>query len=125
GTGTGSGSGAGATTTGGGAATTPGGGGTAGVLAKMSDVPVGGGIIVEGDGGPVLLVQPTAGQIKAYNPACTHQGTQVEPPQGGVMTCPNHGSQFAAADGSVKKGPANGPLAAVEVTVSGEEITLA
>jgi Rieske Fe-S protein len=95
-------------------------------LARLSDVPVGGGRIVTSSGGEaVLLVQPTAGTVKAYNPTCTHRGTRVPPPKDGVMTCPSHGSRFKATDGSVVNGPATSPLQAIPVTVKGQEITLA
>jgi cytochrome b6-f complex iron-sulfur subunit len=104
-----------------------GGGASAGgsALAKVSDVPVGGGVIVNSPQGMVLLVQPTAGTIKGYNPTCTHQGTTIGAPQSGVMTCPNHGSQFNAADGSVKKGPAARALATIAVKVDGANVVLA
>lgn len=127
--------GAPADTTTGGAATTGGatggpttGGGTnagGSALAKVSDVPVGGGVIVNSPRGMVLLVQPTAGTIKAYDPTCTHQGTTVGTPQSGVMTCPNHGSQYNAVDGSVKKGPAARSLATIQVKVDGANVVLA
>jgi Rieske Fe-S protein len=100
------------------------GGGSA--LAKTSQVPVGGGVVVTGsDGKKIVIAQPTAGQFKAYDATCTHQGTIVGAPQNGTMTCPNHGSQFSAADGSATKGPATAPLKAVNVTVSGDSIVLA
>jgi cytochrome b6-f complex iron-sulfur subunit len=95
-------------------------------LARLSDVPVGGGRIVTTSGGEaVLLVQPTAGTVKAYNPTCTHRGTRVPAPRNGVMTCPSHGSKFEASDGSVVQGPATRPLQEIAVTVKGQEITLA
>ena len=102
------------------------GGGTGGALAKVSDVPVGGGVIVNGPNGLVLLVQPTAGTIKAYDPTCTHQGFTVDPPKDGVITCvKGHGSQFNASDGSVKTGPATIPLHTVNVKVDGANVVLA
>ena len=95
-------------------------------LATLSDVPVGGGKVVTTSGGEaVLLVQPTAGTVKAYNPACTHRGTRLPAPRDGVMTCPSHGSRFQAADGSVVNGPATSPLKEIAVTLKGQEITLA
>ena len=95
-------------------------------LAKVSAVPVGGGLLVTApSGSQVLLVQPVAGTVKAYNPHCTHQGTVVRTPQQGVMTCPNHGSQFKATDGSVVRGPAASPLREVAITVQGGDVTLA
>ncbi|MGH3429425.1 MAG: Rieske (2Fe-2S) protein, partial [Terriglobales bacterium] len=58
----------------------------------------------------------------AFDAHCTHQGTIVDPPQKGIMTCPNHGSQFAVADGSVRRGPATAPLDTVAVQVKGDNI---
>jgi cytochrome b6-f complex iron-sulfur subunit len=94
-------------------------------LAKLSAIPVGGGTLVDTAQGKVLLVQPSAGTVKAYDPTCTHQGTTVNPPKGGVMTCPNHGSQFYATDGSVKTGPAASPLTEIPVRVEGATVVLA
>jgi len=103
---------------------TNGGGGGSSSLAALADVPDGGGLIVEGPDGQVLLVR-TGDQVKAYNAACTHQGTIVEAPVDGVATCPNHGSEFSTEDGSVKKGPATSPLAEVAVRVDGTNVVLA
>jgi cytochrome b6-f complex iron-sulfur subunit len=97
-----------------------------GALAALSSVPVGGGTVVTAsDGRAIVLVQPAAGQVKAFDATCTHMGTKVGAPEGGVMTCPNHGSKFSAKDGSVVKGPAAGPLKEVSVSVSGDNIVLA
>jgi Rieske Fe-S protein len=41
------------------------------------------------------------------------------------MTCPTHGSEFKAADGSVVRGPAARPLLPVAVKVTGQDVTLA
>jgi cytochrome b6-f complex iron-sulfur subunit len=90
------------------------GGGTGVPLAQ---VPVGGGTILTVGERPVLVVQPTAGTVKAFDASCPHQGTTVDPPQGGVITCPNHFSQFDAATGAVRKGPADTGLAEVPVRV--------
>lgn len=118
---------AGSTTTSAPRATTTGGGSGSGgaELAKLSAVPVGGGTLVDGPRGKVLIVQPSAGTVKAYDPTCTHQGTTVNPPQGNVITCPNHGSQFNATDGSVKTGPAALPLTQIPVRVEGGAIVMA
>ncbi|NUS73877.1 MAG: Rieske (2Fe-2S) protein [Corynebacteriales bacterium] len=91
-------------------------------LAQTVDVPEGGGIIVmSAEGAPIVIVQPTAGQYKAFSAKCTHQGTTVDPPKDGIMTCPNHGSQFSLA-GAVERGPATTPLPAVAVKVEGSDI---
>ena len=83
----------------------------------VSSIPVGSGTVVDGPNGPVLLVQPTAGVIKAYDASCPHQGTTVDPPVDGTITCPNHGSQFDAASGALKKGPAATGLTPVSTRV--------
>jgi len=99
--------------------------GAGGSIAKVADIPVGGGKVVLAGGQSVLIVQPTAGQIKAFSANCTHQGTIIGDPVNGVSTCPNHGSRFNTVDGSVLNGPAGTPLGAVNVTVTGGDITLA
>ncbi len=101
-----------------------GGGGGSSRLAALADVPDGGGLIVEGPDGQVLLVR-TGDQVKAFNAACTHMGTIVDPPVDGVATCSNHGSEFSTDDGSVKKGPATSPLAEVAVRVDGANVVMA
>lgn len=95
-------------------------------LAQTVDVPEGSGVVVMSpEGAPIVIVQPTAGQFKAFSAVCTHQGTTVDAPQDGVITCPNHGSQFALEDGAVERGPATRPLPAVAITVQGSDIVAA
>ncbi|MER6675391.1 Rieske (2Fe-2S) protein [Streptomyces sp. NPDC000983] len=100
---------------------TSGSGGT--VIARTADVPEGGGRIVPEH--KVVLTQPTAGTFKAFSFECTHQGCPVTGVSDGAITCPCHNSRFSIEDGSVQKGPATQPLPAKEVTVDGDEITLA
>jgi cytochrome b6-f complex iron-sulfur subunit len=120
--GTANGGGSGGATSGGGS------GGAAGtVLAALSDVPDGSGLVVNGKGprnGPVLIVR-TGSDVKAYDARCTHQGTTVRPPVNGVITCPQHGSQFDAATGAVKRVPAKTPLVSLAVKVDGTNVVLA
>src|SRR5882757_2524604 len=97
------------------------GGGTA--LAKTTDIPVGGGKIFADQ--KVVVTQPTAGQFKGFTAICTHQGCTVSDVSGGTINCPCHGSKFKVADGSVANGPATSPLAEQQVTVSGDEVSLA
>lgn len=124
--------GGGGTPTGGGGATgggATGGGGTSGgtKLAALSQVPQGGGLVVDkpGGGGKILLVRASGDEVKAFNAACKHQGTIVSPPSGGTITCPAHGSQYDGATGALKKGPAKSGLDPVSVKVSGSDIVLA
>jgi Rieske Fe-S protein len=93
------------------------------VLAKTADVPVGGGLIV-GDA-QVVITQPTAGTFKAFTSVCTHQQCQVANVEGGTINCTCHGSKFDINDGSVVSDPAPQPLAAKQITVSGDSIQLA
>ncbi|MFF7096318.1 Rieske (2Fe-2S) protein [Streptomyces rubradiris] len=99
----------------------PEGGGAA--LARTADIPEGGGKIFEDRG--VVVTQPTAGTYKAFSAECTHQGCAVGSVANGIIVCPCHGSEFSAADGSVRKGPATKGLAPARITVSGDDIRLA
>ncbi|MEV0095546.1 Rieske (2Fe-2S) protein [Streptomyces sp. NPDC050738] len=96
--------------------------GKGGALAKTADIPEGGGKVFADQG--VVVTQPTAGQFKAFSSKCTHQGCAVSKISNGTISCPCHGSQFDAADGSVKHGPATQPLPAAAITVQGDSITL-
>ena len=95
----------------------------AAVLAKTSDIPVGGGVIFAAQ--QVVVTQPTKGSFKAFTSICTHQGCQVIEVANGTINCPCHGSKFKIADGSVANGPAAQPLPKKAVTVTGGKITLA
>jgi Rieske Fe-S protein len=110
------------TGTDGGGASTGSSGGGAGGLAKTADIPVGGGKIFADQ--KIVVTQPTSGQFKAFTAVCTHMGCTVGTVSNNTIMCPCHGSQFSAADGSVKQGPAASPLAEKKVTVSGDEITV-
>ncbi|KES05951.1 Rieske (2Fe-2S) protein [Streptomyces toyocaensis] len=99
------------------------GGGAAEPLASTGDIPEGGGKVFADR--EVVVTQPAAGEFKAFSATCTHQGCAVGSVADGVINCPCHNSNFSIADGSVKSGPATKPLPAVEITVSGDSITLA
>lgn len=117
------GGGGGSTGTGGG-----GGGGTGGgaKLAALTDVPQGSGLVVNNpSGGKILLVRTSGDEVKGFNAACKHQGVTVSAPKDGTITCPAHGSQYDAATGSLKKGPATSGLTAVQVKVQGSDVVLA
>jgi len=96
-----------------------GGGGTL----STSDVPVGGGVVLQDK--QVVVTQPTQGTFKAFTAVCTHAGCIVTDVSNGTITCPCHMGQFSATDGSVQGGPPPAPLATVQITVSGTTITLA
>lgn len=90
-------------------------------VASLADIPVGGSIDATIGGEPVLLAQPTAGEVVAYSAICTHQGCVVAA-AGAKFECPCHGSIFDAATGDVEVGPALEPLESVAVTVDGDRV---
>ncbi|MFC5956970.1 Rieske (2Fe-2S) protein [Streptomyces pratens] len=92
-------------------------------LASTADIPEGGGKVFADS--KVVVTQPSAGEFKAFSATCTHQGCAVKSVADGVINCPCHNSNFSIADGSVQSGPATKPLPAMEITVSGDSITLA
>ncbi len=100
-----------------------GGGAAANVLAKTSDVPVGGGKILTGK--KIVITQPKAGSFHAFTAVCTHAGCIVDTVGGGTIDCPCHGSKFSASNGSVVNGPASSPLAPVSIKVQGTSIVQA
>jgi len=72
-----------------------------------------------------VITQPSSGTFMAFTAVCTHQQCTVGSVSGNVISCPCHGSQFSAKDGSVVQGPASSPLASKSITVSGGQIFLA
>jgi Rieske Fe-S protein len=93
------------------------------VLAKTTDVPVGG-CAVYSDA-KVVVTQPSEGEFRCFTAVCTHQGCLVSSGSEGVIPCTCHGSQFSLDDGSPLAGPATAPLEAVEIVVDGDDIALA
>ena len=94
----------------------------AGDAIAQADIPVGGGKVF--DALKVVVTQPTAGDFKAFSAICTHQGCMVNGVSNGVITCPCHGSQFDAATGAVRQGPATRPLPPKSVSVGSDGITV-
>jgi Rieske Fe-S protein len=92
----------------------------AGALAATSQVPDGGGKII--DGKNIVITQPQSGSFKAFTAICTHQGCIVSSVSGGTINCPCHGSKFSIRDGSVINGPAPSPLASIAIKVEGTSI---
>ncbi|MGA5260637.1 Rieske (2Fe-2S) protein [Streptomyces griseoincarnatus] len=92
-------------------------------LTSTADIPEGGGKVFADQ--KVVVVQPSAGEFKAYSATCTHQGCAVKSVSDGLINCPCHNSNFSVTDGSVSSGPATKPLPEVRITVDGDSITLA
>jgi Rieske Fe-S protein len=93
------------------------------VLVATSDVPEGGGVIL--DQPQVVVTQPTAGEFVAFSSICTHQGCPVADVADGTINCNCHGSRFSVEDGSVVAGPASSPLPPIDVTVDGNSVVRA
>lgn len=105
----------------GGSATTGGVGGGR-VLAQTDEIPVGGGKIFKDE--KIVVTQPAHGEFKAFSAVCTHAGCTVGSISGGTINCPCHGSKFKIADASPAAGPAKEALAAKEIKVEGDSISL-
>jgi Rieske Fe-S protein len=95
----------------------------AGALASVSEIPVGGGVIVPEP--PIVITQPVAGTFKAFTAICPHQGCLVSEVAENEIVCPCHGSLFSAEDGAVVQGPAVQGLTAASIAVKGDSIVLA
>jgi Rieske Fe-S protein len=95
-------------------------GGSGTHLVATSKVPVDGGVVL--DAKQVVVTQPTTGTFKAFTAVCTHQQCLVGGVKNGLITCPCHGSQYSATDGSVQRGPAQAPLSEIAVTVTNGNI---
>jgi len=90
------------------------------VLARTSDVPVGGGLILTGE--KIVITQPTEGEFKAFTAVCTHEGFTVTSVEDDQILCNHHGSVYDAESGDNLGGPAPAPLDPVEITVKGGNI---
>jgi nitrite reductase/ring-hydroxylating ferredoxin subunit len=112
------GAGGSATSDSGGSGGSTGGSGT--TLVATSKVPVDGGVVL--DGPQIVVTQPASGTFKAFTAVCTHQQCLVGSVKNGLITCPCHGSQYSATDGSVQRGPAQAPLKEIAVTVTNGQI---
>jgi Rieske Fe-S protein len=100
-----------------------GGGNAPAALASTSQVPVGGGTILNAK--KIVITQPQSGTFKAFTAVCTHAGCTVGSVSGGTINCPCHGSKFNIANGAVVNGPAASPLAPVNIKVQGTSIVQA
>lgn len=98
-------------------------GGSGSAQVSLASIPVGGAVSATLAGQPIVVSQPTAGQVVAFSAVCTHQGCTVAP-QGKEFDCPCHGSRFDATTGDVLNGPARDPLPKLKAEVSGDSVTV-
>ncbi|WP_010148544.1 Rieske (2Fe-2S) protein [Serinicoccus profundi] len=93
------------------------------VRVPLSDVPVGGSRYLQD--AEVIVVQPTEGEVVAYDATCPHSGCMVsETGDDGTLVCPCHGSAFAAADGALVSGPATEGLSPLTAQVDGADVVI-
>jgi Rieske Fe-S protein len=104
------------------AATGASGGGNGTALWATSQIPLKGGMINGSADGGIVVTQPSSGEFKAFTSVCTHMQCTVGSVNNNVITCPCHGSEYSAVDGSVINGPAPKPLAAKNINISGGNI---
>jgi Rieske Fe-S protein len=88
-------------------------------LAPLADVPDGGGLVLTDQ--KVVLTRDGS-TVHGFSAVCTHQGCLVRDVRAGEIHCPCHGSAFDATTGEVVQGPADRPLAPVDVVVRDGEV---
>ncbi len=86
-----------------------------------SEVPVGSGLVLDNT---YAVVQPTAGDFRAYTAICPHQGCTVREITETEIICPCHSSRFSTADGTVMSGPTDVPLKEAQVTEADGQLTI-
>ncbi|RKN37978.1 ubiquinol-cytochrome c reductase iron-sulfur subunit [Streptomyces hoynatensis] len=93
-----------------------------GVVAALSDVPVGEATAATTPGGQDAMVfRPDETTVVAFSAICTHAGCTVQP-DGEELHCPCHNSVFDAATGEVLDGPAPTALPAIPVKIDADRI---
>ncbi len=92
-------------------------------LTTTSDIEVGGGAVFPDE--EVVVTQPTEGEFKCFTAICTHQGCLVADVSDGTINCDCHGSKYDIETGDVVQGPATFALSEEQITVSGDQISLA
>lgn len=83
--------------------------------AKLEEVPLGGGKVVDVDGNKIAVYKNQDGEMKACSGVCTHLGCVVHWNMAEkTWDCPCHASRFTI-DGEIIEGPALSPLQKVNI----------
>jgi cytochrome b6-f complex iron-sulfur subunit len=92
-------------------------------VGAVGDFPVGTGKVVNVNNTPVIVVNTTAGGIKAFSAICTHLGCVVGYEQRKtVIRSPCHDGLFNPVTGDVVSGPPPRALPAYELTIKEEQV---
>lgn len=95
------------------------------VVARLSDLPDSGKLLVEIDDRLVVLMR-VAGQVYCLDDICTHDGGPLSDGQldaaACTIACPRHGAKFDIRSGKALTMPATKPTAAHEVRLEGDNI---
>lgn len=93
------------------------------MVGAVTDFPVGTGKVVPVDNKPVIIVNTSAGGIKAFSAICTHLGCVVDwQKEKNVIHSPCHDGRFNPVTGAVVGGPPPRPLPAYELTIKDNQV---
>lgn len=88
------------------------------MVGAVTDFPVGTGKVVAINAKPVIIVNTTAGDIKAFSAICTHLGCVVDwQKDKNTIHSPCHDGRFNPVTGAVVGGPPPRPLPPYELTI--------
>ncbi len=86
---------------------------------------VGGSAYVDSSAGKLIIIRTGESSYSAFSAICTHKrGLLGYDHAKKELECPKHGSIFDAANGKVKNGPADDPLASYATNSSGDTVTV-
>jgi cytochrome b6-f complex iron-sulfur subunit len=85
---------------------------------------VGGSVVIKVKDKPLLLVRDTPGEVRAFDPICSHKQCVVQYQSAAHnLNCPCHSSQFSL-DGKVSRGPAKQALTVYPAAIEGDRIVV-